>query len=233
MALEEKQSGTFEVPPLARLDIPDGEKPDLFDFLVSQPDPGIDLSPLPEEKAEECTPDEQAEEKNEDEKKVDALAERIRSRAKAAQITPFAMLYSEDEAVYEVFENLFKDENFSDIVYIKGDKDTYYYSDKPMTEYFATISVLVAEKNDPRTAAHAIRGHSKHPGATPVEFFKNYPYFFTADQIEQICETFKTDPDYEDIQTFSLGGMEYFHSTLYLPRGTAVSLVEDSMNREP
>lgn len=228
---DEERHDTIVTSTYPRLDIPEGEKPELLDYLVSLPDVDVDLPPIPEAKNK---PEPQMEEKTEEENKAEALASFIRNRTKAAQVCPFAMLYSENEDVGEVLENFSGDEAFNDIVYIKGDKDTYYYSNKTMTEYYANIAILVEEKNDSRTVAHSVREHSKYPAPTPVQFFMKTPFFLSSSQLDQVRNIFKIDPNYEDIKEFKLdNGMEYFYSTLSLTHYAAFSLAEDAMNATP
>ena len=214
-----------------RLDIPEGEQPDLLDYLASLPDVEEDPS-MEEEKAEEpgSTEDDG---KTEEEKRIEVLAALIRSRSGAAQITPLALLCSEDEGFVEVLENLSKDEAYKDIVCIKGAEDSYYYSNKIMSDSFANIAVLVNEKNDVRTLAHSVRERSSYPALTYAEFFHGYPFNFSADQMEQIRETIKTDPAYEDIQVFKYQNAEFFYSLRFIKHEIALCYADELVNAKP
>jgi len=230
--MENTEKPEFELPPLSRLNIPEGEKPDLFEYLVSQPESEVEFPPFTAEEKEKPAP--VPEEKVEDaSQQPEALAEFIRTRAKAAQITPFAMMLSNNKTVAEVLEKLSKDETFRDIVQIKGEKDSYYYSNKNMTEYFANIAVLVEEKNFTRTLAEMVRRHSKDLALTPIRHFLNYPYFYSKPQLDQISKDAKANPEYEDINDLEIDGLVYFYSTQFIPHGVATSLAEEDLNKRP
>ncbi|MCL2168518.1 MAG: hypothetical protein FWB74_00670 [Defluviitaleaceae bacterium] len=208
MALEKNG---YNVAPDPRLDIPEGQKVDLFAFLESQPDANFELGDFTEEVAEPEP------ELLEEAKKVNALAERIRVCSKNAQIISFSVLFEEDEGVVGVFENLYKDESYNDILNIKGVKDTYYYSITTMSSQFAQVAVNVVEGDDARTMAHSIRVRSKYPALTDAPFFKGYPCFFSDEQIAQVREVFKVDENYKDIKEVEFLKTLFFYSADILP----------------
>ena len=215
------------ISPDSRLDIPEGERPDLFEYLASLPDVDDADALLPEE-----TPETQPE--GNPENKLQALAEFIRSRAKAAQITPLAIFRENDEDAVSILENISSDENYKDIVYIKSNKDTYYYSNKIMTDNFANIAVLVEEKDNLRTLAHCVRERSAYPALTYSHFFADYPFYFTADQMTVIKENIKNNPAYEDIQVIVYPEQaEFFYSTQSLKPEIASYLADELLNERP
>ena len=159
--------------------------------------------------------------------KEEALADAIRDQARDAQIIPFTVLLSEDENAAELLEKISKDEAFNDIVRVKGDKDTYYYSNKVMSEVFATIMVFLSEGKHAHAMALTVRDRSKHKNPTPVRLYTEFPFFLAVAQIEQVEEIFKTDPEYADMKAFTASdGMDFFCSTLHMTPDDALALVE-------
>ncbi|MCL2168860.1 MAG: hypothetical protein FWB74_02415 [Defluviitaleaceae bacterium] len=201
-------SNTYNIAPDPGLNIPEGEKIDLFEFLESQPDVNVELSPLPEAENEPAQ-----DEKTKEEKKIEALASRIRSASKVPQIVPFATLFAEDEGVAELFEKLFANEDYKDILHVQGKKDTYYYSHPTMANSFALIAVNLAEGDDVHTMAHSIRVQAKFPLLTPLDFFTSYPFYMSDEQIKLARAAFKTNPAYEDIKEIEHYNTLFFYST--------------------
>ena len=241
MALEEKKdpaapADNVSAPPDSRLDIPEGEKPDLLEYLAGLPDvEGEDAamdSPLSnEENAKQEVSEIQAEEKLEITPEL--LAELIRSRAKAALITPLSLLQNEKPDVLEMLNTLSADEAYKDIICIKGDKDSYYYSNNIMSNSFANIAVLVEEKDDARTLAHSVRERSAYPALTYARFFMGYPFNFSAERMEQVKAVLKSNNAYEDIQTVSYANVEFFYSTQSIKPEIASYLAEELVNERP
>jgi len=231
MALDEKNpipAGSAAASSGSHADTPDEEKPDLLDYLAGLPDVEMDTSfPNEEKKDPEPQPEEKAE------NRLETLAALIRSRAKAAQITPLAALRKEDSGVLEDLNALAADEAYKDIVCIKGDNDSYYYSDKTMTTSFANIAALVEEKNDARTLAHSVRERSRYPALTYAHFFMDYPFYFSASRMEQIKQALKADSAYEDIQVFKYANVEFFYSTQSLKPEIASYLADELLNARP
>jgi len=218
----------------SRLNIPEGEKPDLFDYLASLPDAEEDgTAPnLAQNEAEpEAGEESNAQTEETPENKLETLVEIIRYRAKAAHITPLAFL--KEEGLTDALEELPNDEANKDIVCIKGDKDSYYYSNTIMTDSFANIAVRVEEKNDAMTLAHCVRERSAYPALTYSTFFDGYPFNFSPAQMEAIKGVIKTDPAYADIQVITLFCAEFFYSTLHIKPEIANYLADELINERP
>jgi hypothetical protein len=215
-------------------DIPEGEKPNLFDYLASLPDVEEDETPpsLAGEGAEpEAGEGSNAQAEETPENKLETLVEIIRFRAKAAHITPLALLKEED--LTDALEDLANNDAYKDIVCIKGDKDSYYYSNTIMTDSFANIAVRVEEKNDAMTLAHCVRERSAYPALTYSNFFDGYPFNFSPTQMEAIKSVIKTDPAYADIQVITLYCAEFFYSTLHIKPEIANYLADELINERP
>jgi len=219
--------------PDKHLNIPEGENPDLFEYLASLPEVDGEPLPLPSPEVTDTPKAEEPTEKTQEEKDVEALAKFLRERSGAGAITSFLALQKDDENIGEVFAKLEENEEYKDIMCIQGSKDKYYYSNVPMTDQFANIAALVEEKDLPRTVAHVVRTRSEYPASTQINHFMGYPYNYSAEELKQIRETFKTDPNYEDIGEFKLRNkVEYFFSTRYLTPQLAFALEEDAQSEE-
>ena len=235
--------------PDKHLNIPEGESLDLFEYLASLPDVDAELPPLQEQESEapeetgeketaaEEPPTEELGKKTQEETDMEALVNLLRERSRAGALTSFLALQKENEAIGQFFEKLKTEEKYKeeykDIVYIQGSKDKYYYSNIPMTDQFANIAALVEEKDLPRTVAHVVRTRSEYPASTKINHFMGYPYHYSAEEIKQVRETFKTNPEYEDIGEFMLRNKaEYFFSTKYLTPQLAFALEEDAQSEE-
>ena len=121
-----------------------------------------------------------------------ALAEELRQRSKDAQLT-------------------------ADIVFIKGEKDRYFYSNRYMTDNYAKIAMLVEEKNWPHTIAEMVRFNCKtYPASTAYTYFMEHPYYLTRPQLERALAQVFRDPRYADIATVNAAnGEPYLYSRLF------------------
>lgn len=223
-AVPEKEKAAKSPSPYPTVEVPEGEKPDLLSYLDSLPDLGVPLAPIPKEEK----PEEPAVEKTSEQIKAEALAQRIRERTKASQVTSYSLLRGEDDGVDAVFGDLFRDNAYDDIVHTVGQKDTYYYSSKTMTANYATIAVLVEEKDIAHTVAHMVRFNCvTYPAPTPKSYFMHHPYNFTSPQLERVRDNFKRDEKYADLSdVVTKNGQLYFFSTDKMSRDYALSLAE-------
>ena len=224
--IEERRRLRAAMSPYARLDIPEGEKPDLFEYLAQLPDIEGDIPPLPED--EKGDPEAPPEEKSEEQQKIEALADRIREHTRASQVIAYSVLFNEDNGVAELLDKLVADEAYSDIVSIKGQKDVYYYSDNTMTRQYADIAVLVEEQNYTYTVARMVRYHSEiHPAPTCTSYFTSQPYSYPKPLMKQVRDALKSDPEYADIQEFQTSkGNVHFFSTKFMSLKYARALAE-------
>ena len=112
------------------------EKPDLLEFLSSLPD-------VEDEFADLVEPEDQNEAENEEMTEAMKLADYIRLRSAAGNLTKYASLKKEIEEVDQILMEIKKDEACEDIVYKEGQNDKYYYSKLNMSDNYAMISSLV------------------------------------------------------------------------------------------
>lgn len=191
-------------------------KMDLLDYLDSIPD---------EENPEELEVQEETEPKTE----WELLAEFIRIRSGAANLTSKSSLVKEDQDLESLLLSLSEDEKFHDIKSIKGSKDLYYYSEQFMSDNYAMIAVLVDEKDIAKTIAKMVRWNSKtYPCPTPLYYFKNSPYLLSDPQIERALYKIKNSEEYKDICELQTGNdVRYLYSTETMSEKYARALAED------
>jgi hypothetical protein len=199
----------------------DEAKPELTDFLASMPDvedpyEGIDV---PEEELEEEVELTRAQE----------LAEFIRIRSTAGEVTKYKDLEAEIEDLDEILEEIKEDETCSDITYRQGEKDKYYYSTNNMSENYAMIITLVEDKDIVATIVKMVRFNAEtYPSPTPLEYFERHPYFYSQPQIERAWDLISSNEEYSDIGRLTNNvGEDYLYSTKYLSRKYANALATD------
>jgi hypothetical protein len=210
MALNEKVVSDLN------LDIPEGEAVDLLEYLLSLDD---DDRTHPEQpKFDE----------------VSDLANLIRARTWAMLVTPLTVLKNQEKNIKDILEKLSKDQSFDDIVYIKNDSDTYYFSNGIMSRSFAQIAVLVAEKDYAQAMANTIRERCQNIEPTQFSIFVNAPFFLTSRQVDEIRQTFENDPKFEDIKEFKLeNNNDFFYSNKYAAHEEIVKKAQSQQFLEP
>ena len=209
--------------PYPRLEIPQGETPDIFAYLQSLPD--VDLPPgFHEENAEKDANAGKTGERIQ----TEALAEKIRKRTKALEVTAYAWLLREDSEAKRLLELFSLDEAYNDIVQIAGQKDTYYYSSATMTSQYATIAVLIEEKDHLLTVAQMVRYHAKtYPSPTAERYFLDPPYNFPKPQMEQLRRMFANHQLYADIKEVTTkNGKVYLYSSEHMTERYAQALAD-------
>lgn len=185
-----------------------GDKPQLVDFLESLPEVEDNFPPFPPEE-EPPAPVEKT--------YAQVLADFIRDRTQGGVLTGKKQLETEEQDLEALLLALAADETCKDIVAITGNKDIYYYSDEHMTGNYASIIMLVEEKDMPRTIAEMVRFNCKtYPSATPEAYFTKHPYFMTQPQIDRALGTMAQNSDYQDIKRVKASnGINYLYSSLY------------------
>ncbi len=194
------------------------KKPDLFDYLESQPDVEDPFPPSePEPEPEEPTD-------------TELLAGYIRTRSAQGQLTARKALLEENPEMEPVIDELLQDEAFPDIRTEKGEKDVYYYATPIMAVHYAHLAMLAEEKDLPRTIADMVRHHCKiGPAPTPVTYFTASPYNCTIPQIDRALMTMKHRAEYADIQeVLSYNHVRYLFSSSIISAKYAKSLADFS-----
>ena len=156
---------------------PDAAKPELLDFLASEPEAENDpFADQPTKTAPELPGLTPAQE----------LAGYIRARSAAALITPHALLLEEVENADELLAQMPADPQCTDIVTRAGAKDTYYYSNANMSDNYAMIAQLIEDKDLCVMFAEMVRFNARiYPSATPLKYFQRCPYGLAPEVIEQ------------------------------------------------
>lgn len=191
------------------------DKPDLMEYLDSLPDVEDPFPPMEEAVIEEKTP-------------AQELADYIRLRSSAAQVTSKSALEGEIEDFSERMEALMQDDTCKDIAWTKGAKDLYYYSKDNMSDNYAMIAALVEEKNLAETIAQMVRFNCRtYPLPTPFSYFERHPYYATMPQIERAVDVLEREPAYEDIKVFANSdNVRYFYAEGIMSAKYARALAE-------
>ena len=181
------------MPDLAQQAAAEGKTVDLFDYMDSLPEVE---DPFPPSEPEPEAPPEP------ERKPGELLAEYIRERSRAAQLTARKALEAEEPQLDEMLEEVHGLESCADIRSVKGSKDEYFYSDEIMANNYAMIAMLVLEKDLARTVAQMVRFNCKtYPSPTPLYHFMRSPYNYTKPQLEQALRVLKRGEDTQDIKT--------------------------------
>ena len=201
-------------------------KPDVFDYLQSLPD--VEDPFQPSEPEPELPPEPVK-------TKAQLLADFIRARCKSALITPKALIAKDEENVDALLEELFADETCKDIRFVKGHKDTYYYSEELMANNYAKIAMLTLEKDDARTVAEMVRFNCKaFPTPTPLYYFARQPFFLSKETMTALIAQMKSDPEYQDIREViaDVNGEKYLYSIDLMSEKYARALANGAESRE-
>lgn len=201
------------------------EKVDLFDYMDSLPDVDDPFPPSEEPMVRD------PEQEEEDERKPgEMLAEYIRERSRATQLTPRKPLAEEEPQLDEMIEEIHSLESCQDIKSVKGNKDEYFYSDEIMANNYAMIAMLVLEKDLPRTVAHMVRFNCKtYPAPTPLYYFMRSPYNYTKPQLDHALRMIQSAEDMQDIKTITaFNGVLYMYAEGIMSKRYAQALADDS-----
>ncbi|GAA4653876.1 hypothetical protein GCM10023142_10140 [Anaerocolumna aminovalerica] len=198
------------------------EKPDLLEFLSSLPD-------VEDEFADLVEPEDQNEAENEEMTEAMKLADYIRLRSAAGNLTKYASLKKEIEEVDQILMEIKKDEACEDIVYKEGQNDKYYYSKLNMSDNYAMISSLVEDKDLVTTIVNMVRFNSKtYPAPTPVTYFEKHPYYATRPQIERAYTVLSGKEENSDIERFTNNkNVDFLFSTKFMTPKYAKALAHE------
>lgn len=195
-------------------------KPELLEYVQS----------LPEVEDTEFADEPMPPEDEADAELTEAMhaAEYIRLRTRGIELTPRSALLEEIECFQEIQKEWETEESCADIVFIRGNKDDYYYSSQFMSDNYAMISSLVLEKDLPRTIAVMVRFNCKtYPIPTPCNYFERSPYLYSEAQIARALDVIQSEKEYQDIQTLknNMGDL-FLYSTEHMSRRYAKALAD-------
>lgn len=183
---------------------------DVFEYMESLPEVDDPFAPSEDPIIE----DPNAESDYSEMKPCEILANYIRERTKAIQLTPKKPLAEEEPQLEELLAEMKTLESCADIKSVKGNKDEYFYSNDIMANNYAMIAMLVLEKDIARTVAHMVRFNCKtYPSPTPLYYFMRSPYNYTKPQLDQAWRVIQRTEDMKDIKTVdSFNGVTYLYS---------------------
>lgn len=202
------------------------QKKELLEYLTSLPEAEQDdFRELSAEDEEIETADEEGDTMTAD---ANNLAEYIRLRTKAVQLTPKAELEKEIDHLQDLLTAMEEDERCHDIVFVTGNADIYYYSDQYMSNNYAMIASLVDEKDLPNTIVKMVRFNAKtYPSPTPLSYFERSPYLAAMPQIERAIEVLGRNDDFNDIQVLTNNiGERFLYSTKFMSMKYARALAK-------
>jgi len=115
-----------------------------------------------------------------------------------------------------------------DIKMMRGTLDTYYFSNRSITESYAKHLFRLAERNPARLIADTTRDESRtYPRPTPVATFTDAPFSMATADIEAALTAMAADPQYKDIcRVQASNGDAYLYSSEQLTEGHAAGLAE-------
>lgn len=207
------------------------QKIDIFDYMDSLPeveDPFTPSeNPMIEDPNEEKEPDDQ-------QPQGEVLAEYIRERTRAVQLTPKKPLAEEEPEIDQIIDEMRGLESCKDIHSVKGQKDEYFYSDEIMANNYAMMAMLVYEKDIPHTIAQIVRHNCKiYPAPTPKEYFTRHPFSYTYPQIDHAIHMIEKNEAYKDIKTLETWNKQtYLYSEDIMTYKYAYALADDAETSE-
>lgn len=207
------------------------QKVDLFDYIDSLPEVEDPFTPSEDPMIEDPN-----EEKETDVQlsQGEMLAEYIRERTRAVQLTPKKPLAEEEPNLDAMIEEMRGLESCKDIRSVKGQKDEYFYSDEIMANNYAMIAMLVYEKDLPHTIAQIVRHNCKiYPSPTPKQYFTRHPFYYTYPQIDHALRMIGQNEAYKDIKTFKTwNDQTYLYSEDVMSYKYAKALADDAETSE-
>ncbi|MGN0773725.1 MAG: hypothetical protein ACI4MP_08030 [Candidatus Ventricola sp.] len=207
------------------------QKVDIFDYMDSLPEVEDPFEP-----SENPIIDDPNEEKETDPQLTqgEVLAEYIRERTRAVQLTPRKPLAEEEPNLDAMIEEMRGLESCKDIRSVKGQKDEYFYSDEIMANNYAMIAMLVYEKDIPHTIAQIVRHNCKiYPSPTPKQYFTRHPFYYTNPQIDHALHMIEQNEAYKDIKKLETWNHQtYLYSEDIMSYKYAYALADDAETDE-
>ncbi|MBQ6859890.1 MAG: hypothetical protein IJO02_10815, partial [Clostridia bacterium] len=110
----------------------------------------------------------------------------------------------------------------------------YFYSFQYMAKNYATIAMLVYEKDIPHTIAHMVRFNCKtYPAPSPVEYFTRHPFSYTKPQLDHAIHVLQQKEEYQDIKVLTTwNGRLYLYSENVMTKKYAQVLADDAETSE-
>lgn len=209
------------------------QKVDIFDYMDSLPEVEDPFTPSENPMIEDPNAEKELEDAPE-RPQGEVLAEYIRERTRAVQLTPKKPLAEEEPELDAILSEMQGLESCKDIRSVKGQKDEYFYSDEIMANNYAMMAMLVYEKDLPHTIAQIVRHNCKiYPAPTPKEYFTRHPFSYTYPQIDHALHMIEKNEAYKDIKTLETWTKEtYLYSEDIMSYKYAYALADDAVTGE-
>lgn len=209
------------------------QKVDIFDYMDSLPEVEDPFTPSENPMIEDPNAEKEPEDAPE-RPQGEVLAEYIRERTRAVQLTPKKPLAEEEPELDAILSEMQGLESCKDIRSVKGQKDEYFYSDEIMANNYAMMAMLVYEKDLPHTIAQIVRHNCKiYPAPTPKEYFTRHPFSYTYPQIDHALHMIEKNEAYKDIKTLETWTKEtYLYSEDIMSYKYAYALADDAVTGE-
>lgn len=209
------------------------QKIDIFDYMDSLPEVEDPFTPSENPMIEDPNAEKELEDAPE-RPQGEVLAEYIRERTRAVQLTPKKPLAEEEPELDAILSEMQGLESCKDIRSVKGQKDEYFYSDEIMANNYAMMAMLVYEKDLPHTIAQIVRHNCKiYPAPTPKEYFTRHPFSYTYPQIDHALHMIEKNEAYKDIKTLETWTKEtYLYSEDIMSYKYAYALADDAVTGE-
>ena len=142
----------------------------------------------------------------------------------AGDVTQQAQQLAEPSVLQGVHDNL----DCKDVCILDGSTTTYLYSDRYMSDNYATWSLEAREGDDVMTLVRNARDESRlYPRPMLARSLCNKPFGMSYDHVTETFKAVQASGDYPDIQQCEASnGDVYYFSTTYMSRRQARSLAE-------
>jgi len=157
----------------------------------------------------------------------------IRSRSQQGQLTKTAELLQETEIpsrelLNKELEALASKGTATDLQWIDGQDERYFFSTKTMVPGYAAILARQEDRDLAGMIADTVRNDSKtYPRPTPIRVFQREPFRLAEDELADVLEQMKRQEEYADIQRITAStGAAYLFSEDYLKPVRARTMVK-------
>lgn len=158
----------------------------------------------------------------------DRIANAIRNESAEFRLISLSRLRERfpDTAIDGMFQT--SPDLYSDIQWIAGGADTYYFSSLAMTRSYATHLARVEDHDPLILIAETVRDESRgYTRPTALTSFLGPPFFISDADIASLLHRLRRSPDFRDIRTCTASnGAVYLYSAYYLTDTHARKLTE-------
>lgn len=133
-----------------------------------------------------------------------------------------------EETIALALDDIAQQPDHADIVVLAGKEDRFYFSEQSMTRNYADILLRVAENDQARMLAEAVRFECRtYPRPYKIAMLGVQPYFLDDETIEAILNQIEKTDAYADIRRITaLDGTPYLFSTASMTQDEAQGLCD-------